>query len=99
MKRAKTETIIKAMLILANDIVSEDGVANAAIREAAERLEELHGGDKKPCKWSPPDGYHDDYMAACGYSVEYEEGCGGPRQHGTKYCPRCGGLVKVKRLA
>lgn len=41
MRRAKTETIIAAMRILAEDIHSEDGVANAAIREAADRLEEL----------------------------------------------------------
>ena len=41
MRRAKTETIIAAMRILAEDIHSEDGVANAAIREAADRLQEL----------------------------------------------------------
>ena len=39
----KTDTLIliKAMRRLANDIQSDDGVANAAIAEAAERLEEL----------------------------------------------------------
>lgn len=36
----KTETIIKAMLILADDIVTDDGVANQAMRQAAARLEE-----------------------------------------------------------
>lgn len=41
MRRSSTETIITAMRILAEDIQSEDGVANAAIREAADRLEEL----------------------------------------------------------
>jgi hypothetical protein len=40
--RSSTETLIKAMYILANDIQSEDGVANAAILEAAQRLEELN---------------------------------------------------------
>jgi hypothetical protein len=34
------ETLIKALRILANDIQSDDGVANAAISEAANRLEE-----------------------------------------------------------
>ena len=40
--KSSTETIIKAMYILSNDIQSEDGVANAAILEAAQRLEELY---------------------------------------------------------
>jgi hypothetical protein len=35
-----TETLVAAMRALANDIQSEDGVANAAIAEAAQRLEE-----------------------------------------------------------
>lgn len=34
-----TATLIKAMRVLANDIQSEDGVANMAIAEAADRLE------------------------------------------------------------
>jgi len=34
--------LIKAMRRLADDIQSEDGVANAAIAEAADRLEELN---------------------------------------------------------
>ena len=33
-----TETLIKALRILANDIQSEDGVANAAILEAAQQM-------------------------------------------------------------
>ena len=37
-----TETLAKALDILAHDIQSDDGVANAAIREAAERLREQH---------------------------------------------------------
>lgn len=41
MKRAKTDTIISALKILAEDIHSEDGVANAAIMEAAQRMTEL----------------------------------------------------------
>jgi hypothetical protein len=39
--RSSTETLIKALRILARDIQSNDGVANAAIYEAADRLEEL----------------------------------------------------------
>ncbi len=40
--KSSTETLIKAMYTLANDIQSEDGVTNAAIFEAAQRLEELY---------------------------------------------------------
>jgi len=40
MKKTDTPTLIKAMRILARDIQSGDGVANAAIAEAADRLEE-----------------------------------------------------------
>ena len=39
--RSSTETLIAALRILARDIQSEDGVANAAIEEAAARLKEL----------------------------------------------------------
>jgi len=39
--RTSTETLISAMRVLAVEIYSEDGVANAAIAEAADRLEEL----------------------------------------------------------
>jgi hypothetical protein len=39
--RTETETIISALRVLANDIQSGDGVANAAIAEAADRMEEL----------------------------------------------------------
>lgn len=41
MKQTDTPTLIKAMRILARDIQSGDGVANAAIAEAADRLEDL----------------------------------------------------------
>ena len=39
--KTDTETLIKTMRILAQEIDSEDGVANSAIGEAADRLEEL----------------------------------------------------------
>lgn len=39
--RSSTQTLIDALRILARDIESEDGVANAAIAGAADRLEEL----------------------------------------------------------
>jgi hypothetical protein len=39
--RSKTETIISALRVLVQDIQSGDGVANAAIAEAADRMEEL----------------------------------------------------------
>ena len=40
-RKSSTETLIAAMRVLARDIQSGDGVANAAISEAADRLEEL----------------------------------------------------------
>ena len=39
--KSSTETLIKALQILAQEIESPDGVANQAIAEAAERLQEL----------------------------------------------------------
>ena len=39
--KTKTKTLIKALRILAKDIESDDGVANACVAEAADRLEEL----------------------------------------------------------
>ena len=39
--KSSTDTIIAALRILAVEIHSEDGVANAAISEAADRIEEL----------------------------------------------------------
>jgi hypothetical protein len=39
--KSSTQTLISAMRILAEDIQSEDGAANLAIAEAADRLEEL----------------------------------------------------------
>jgi hypothetical protein len=39
--RTSTPTLIAAMRALARDIDSPDGVANAAILEAAERMEEM----------------------------------------------------------
>ena len=42
MRKSETKTIIGAMRILSVDIQSGDGVANLAISEAADRLQELH---------------------------------------------------------
>lgn len=39
---ANAETCIKALRALAQDIQSEDGVANAALHECADRMEQLH---------------------------------------------------------
>lgn len=41
MKKTDDQTLVSALRILARDIESGDGVANAAIAEAADRLEEL----------------------------------------------------------
>lgn len=39
--RSSDETLVSALRILAQDVESVDGVANAAIQEAADRIEEL----------------------------------------------------------
>ena len=39
--KTPTPTIIKSLLILSRDIQSDDGVANAALREAAERMQDM----------------------------------------------------------
>jgi hypothetical protein len=39
--RTDDATLVRALLVLSRDIHSDDGVANACIREAANRLEEL----------------------------------------------------------
>ena len=41
MKKTDTETLVKALRILAVEIQSGDGIAKAAIAEAADRLDEL----------------------------------------------------------
>jgi cell division protein FtsX len=46
--RSDTETLIKALEILARDIQSDDGVANAAIAEAAQRLKEFNNDWHQP---------------------------------------------------
>ena len=45
--RSTTETLIAAMRILSRDIRSTDGIANAAVAEAAERLAELADAERK----------------------------------------------------
>lgn len=40
--KTDTKTLIDALRILAQDVQSDDGIANACIAEAADRLEELH---------------------------------------------------------
>lgn len=49
MKRTDTQTLIKALHILADEIVSEDGVANACIREGADRIQELDNEIAEVC--------------------------------------------------
>ena len=95
MRRAKTETIITALRILADEIHSQDGIANAAIREAADRLTELHTTATRQCVWTRDADYGDVYDGPCG--VQWGFGDGGPRENGVKFCPRCGGRVKVAR--
>lgn len=41
MKKTDDETLIQALRLLARDIISDDGIAQSTIREAADRIEEL----------------------------------------------------------
>ena len=98
MRRAKTETIIAAMRILAEDIHSEDGVANAAIREAADRLQELAAEGDMRCVWTLDSGsvYQETYDGGCG--VKWGFGHVSIGRPIANFCPQCGRRVKVKRL-
>lgn len=40
--RTPTPVLVEAMRVLAIEVISDDGVANAAIEEAGQRLGELH---------------------------------------------------------
>lgn len=96
MRREKTETIIQAMRILAEGIQSEDGVANAAILEAADRLEELRVAAEKKCVWTPlevDDLY--EYKGACGVVWGFLQGT--PTDCGIKFCWNCGGRITTAR--
>jgi len=45
--KSSTETLIKALHILSNEIKTDDGVVNAALSEAAYRMEELQSNNLK----------------------------------------------------
>jgi hypothetical protein len=52
--KTNSKTLIKALRILSEDVQSDDGVANACIAEAANRIEELEAKvselNQKLCK-------------------------------------------------
>lgn len=52
MKSTDTDTLIKALRIIANDIHCEDGVATSVIREAADRLAQFHVALKTLSTWA-----------------------------------------------
>lgn len=63
--RTSTEVLIGVMRVLAREIKSGDGVANAAIAEAADRLQELHKLQES-MRWRPIDEAGDGmYLLAC----------------------------------
>lgn len=63
MHSSTTTTLIDALRILSTDIVSDDGIANAAIAEAADRLESMRDSARKifreltllNCRWHDED--------------------------------------------
>ncbi len=68
MHRSSTETIIAALRILSVEIKSGDGIANAAIAEAAERMKELREAMIKICDES-----FDGFNAGCLHCAEINE--------------------------
>lgn len=60
MRKTKTEILASAMDVLAREIKSSDGVANAAIAEAAERLRELNRTVVAALEWE-----HETSKAMC----------------------------------
>lgn len=53
--RSSVETLVGSMRILARDIESEDGVSNAAIAEAADRLERMRDALIRIMVWAEQD--------------------------------------------
>ena len=92
-RRAKTETIIAAMRILADGIYSEDGVVNEDIAAAADMLAELHKMVTKVCTWVEDAHYDAIYEGACG--IQWALWGGGPKENDVNFCPKCGGRVKI----
>lgn len=60
--KSSTETLIGALRYLAEDIESTDGVANAAIFEAAERLEQLQREHKEALDYADRLAAHKDMI-------------------------------------
>ena len=81
MRRTDTETLIAAMRILSRDIRSGDGVANAAIAEAADRLDELKSA-------------HDVLMAAL-KRIEAGEEMTAPFEHRLELVSRYQGIARA----
>ncbi len=74
--RTDTKTLAEALDILARDIHSDDGVANSALAEAAQRLRELDRQTLQPIDTLPNNGVRvlflkrtgqDTVMSAVGY--------------------------------
>lgn len=60
-----TQTLVKALRILVNDIQSEDGIANSVISEGADRIEkllELADGVYDIIELYYPDTENDEYL-------------------------------------
>jgi len=73
MKKTDTETLVKALRILAVEIQSGDGIAKAAIKEAAQRIDELAAISllllkETSCEQSLPSG-----CARCALSVRLSD--------------------------
>lgn len=67
--RSDTQTIIKALEILSQEIQSEDGVANAVIAEAAQRLKEFNND------WHQPELCNEKYNKLVIECNEWEDLC------------------------
>lgn len=96
MRRSKTQVITQALRVLAVEIQSFDGVANAAIREAADRLEELQAHAQRKCAWTRDVDDGDTYDGDCGIRWSFVDG--GPSENRARFCPACGGVINIVRI-
>lgn len=62
--RTDTLTLAKALEQIATDMDCEDGIATAAMQEAAERLRELAGQEWQPIDKAPKEGVFLVYLAS-----------------------------------
>lgn len=90
----RTSAIVSALEKLADNLPGDDGVAQATIRDAAERLDELNSIYEQPCHWRLDADYGDVYDGTCGVRWAVLDGV--PEDCEMHFCPCCGGRMVVE---